>query len=45
MYGLFAGVHLVAGGQSHKALIGRTFLRSFTMIYNGRTGAVTLDSA
>jgi hypothetical protein len=26
IYGLFAGVHLAAGGQVHKALIGRTFL-------------------
>ena len=26
IYGSFAGVHLVAGGQVHQALIGRTFL-------------------
>ena len=42
--GQFAGVHLRAGGQPHFALIGRTFLRSFTMIYNGRTGSVTLTA-
>ena len=45
IYGAFAGVHLQAGGQWHKALIGRTFLRSFTMIYEGRTGTVTLSSS
>ena len=43
IYGAFAGVHLAAGGQPHKALIGRTFLRNFTMTYNGLTGAVTLS--
>jgi len=42
IYGAFAGVDLVAGGQAHQALIGRTFLRSFTMIYSGLTGDVTL---
>ena len=44
MYGAFAGVHLAAGGQVHKALIGRTFLQHFTMIYEGRTGNVTLSN-
>jgi hypothetical protein len=44
VYGLFAGVNLAAGGQMHKALIGRTFLRHFTMIYEGRTGTVTITS-
>lgn len=38
MNGRFAGVDLVAGGQSHKALIGRTLLREFTMLYEGKTG-------
>lgn len=42
--GGFAGVHLAAGGQPHSALIGRTFLRHFTMAYDGRTGAVVLSS-
>ncbi len=41
-YGTFAAVHLAAGGQVHVALIGRTFLRNFTMIYEGRTGTVTI---
>jgi predicted aspartyl protease len=44
VYGLFAGVHLAAGGQSHKALIGRTFLQNFTMTYEGKTGRVTISS-
>jgi hypothetical protein len=42
IYGSFAGVDLIAGGQRHQALIGRTFLRRFTMIYEGITGTVTL---
>jgi hypothetical protein len=42
MYGLFAGVHLTAGGQPHSVLMGRTFLRSFVMAYEGNTGTVTL---
>jgi hypothetical protein len=42
-YGTFAGVHLAQGGQQHNALIGRTFLQHFTMIYEGRSGAVTLS--
>ncbi len=42
--GAFAGVHLEAGGQSHQALMGRTFLRNFTMVYEGRTGTVTISS-
>jgi hypothetical protein len=44
IYGLFAGVHLAAGGQRHKALIGRTFLQNFTMVYEGKTGTVTISS-
>lgn len=42
--GMFAGVHLTAGGQPHFALIGRTFLRDFTMVYQGRTGTVTISN-
>lgn len=42
MYGAFAGVHLIAGGQVHQALIGRTFLRYFNMTYEGTTGKVRL---
>lgn len=44
IYGAFAGVDLAAGGQWHSALIGRTFLRSFTMTYEGRTGTVMLSN-
>jgi hypothetical protein len=44
IYGAFAGVHPVAGGQMHKALIGRTFLKNYTMIYEGRTGTVTISN-
>ena len=44
MYGAFAGVHLSAGGQSHMALIGRTFLRHYTMVYEGRTGTVIISN-
>ncbi len=44
IYGAFAGVDLKAGGQVHEALIGRTFLSSFTMVYEGRTGTVTISS-
>lgn len=43
-WGSFAGVHLLAGGQRHVALIGRTFLQNFRMVYDGKTGAVTLHS-
>jgi hypothetical protein len=44
LYGVFAGVHLQAGGQRHKALLGRDFLRPFTMVYEGKTGTVTISS-
>jgi hypothetical protein len=44
VYGPFAGVDLIAGGQAHHALIGRTFLQHFTMIYEGRTGTVVLHN-
>jgi len=43
MYGAFAAIDLIAGGQWHHALIGRTFLQEFTMVYEGRTGTVTLS--
>jgi Retroviral aspartyl protease len=44
IYGSFADVSLRAGGQHHQALIGRTFLQSFTMIYERRTGTVTIHN-
>ena len=44
IYGEFAAVELAAGGQKHQALLGRTFLRNFTMIYSGPTGEVKIFS-
>jgi hypothetical protein len=44
-YGMFAGVHLAAGGQPHQALLGRTFLRHHTMLYEGPSGQVTISRA
>lgn len=41
--GRFSGVHLTAGGQAHSALIGKSFLLHFTMIYEGQTGAVRIS--
>jgi hypothetical protein len=42
IYGSFSGVHLAAGGQPHRVLIGRSLLRDFRMEYDGRTGHVML---
>jgi predicted aspartyl protease len=44
IYGPFAAVDLAAGGQQHRALMGRTFLQHFTMIYTGSTGDVEIYS-
>ena len=41
--GRFAGVHLTAGGQPHRAIIGRTFLRGMRLSYDGSTGEVILE--
>lgn len=43
LYGRFYGVHLAAGGQLQSALLGRDFLQHFTMVYNGRTGSVSIS--
>ncbi|MDE0702837.1 MAG: aspartyl protease family protein [Rhodospirillaceae bacterium] len=40
--GPFAAVHLHAGGQPYGALFGRSFLRFFTMTYDGKNGTVEL---
>ena len=40
IHGSLPGGHLAAGGLPFSALIGRDFLQHFTMIYEGRTGAV-----
>ena len=42
-FGLFAGVHLTAGGQPHQALMGRTFLKNVLLMYDGTTGSVTIS--
>ena len=44
VWGEFAGADLAAGGQPHRAILGRTFLRHFKMIYDGSTGLVTIES-
>ena len=41
--GQFVGVRLAAGGQLHRAIIGRSFLRDFVLRYDGRTGEVTIS--
>lgn len=43
-YGRLAGHHLSSGGFLHRALIGRSFLTSCTMHYDGRTGHVTISN-
>lgn len=44
IYGAFARVHLQAGGQVHRALIGRAFLRHCRMVYEGHTGSVIIET-
>jgi predicted aspartyl protease len=41
-YGQFTGVHLQAGGQFHRALIGRKRLDDVLLVYDGSTGIVRL---
>ena len=41
--GLFPGVHLSAGGQQHRLLIGRDLLRQARFTYDGPAGAGTLE--
>jgi len=36
----FTGVRLTEGGQWHRVLLGRSFLRQNRMLYNGATGQV-----
>ena len=43
IYGQLGGVGLSEGGQPYSALLGRSFLRHFTMTYDGPTGLVTLS--
>jgi hypothetical protein len=44
IWGEFAAVDLAAGGQQHRVLLGRTFLRRFKLAYDGPTGDVTITS-
>lgn len=41
-YGQFMAVHLQAGGQLHQALLGRTLLRDFLLVYDGKRGSVRI---
>ena len=41
-WGLFYGVKLAEGQQPHRALIGRFFLQTMMLIYDGRTGHVEI---
>jgi hypothetical protein len=45
IHGRFCAADLIAGGQPHSALIGRTFLRAFRMTYEGDTGSVIISRA
>ena len=42
IYGRFAAVGLRSGGQPHAVLLGRLFLKSYQLIYDGRTGTVRI---
>ncbi len=42
--GQFASVNLTEGEQTHYVPIGRTFLRHFSMAYEGRTGSVIISN-
>jgi hypothetical protein len=41
----FAGVELESGGQWHQAILGRSFLRPFTLKYYGPNGSVIIEEA
>ena len=40
--GRFTGVHLTAGGQLHRVLLGRNILSHLNMTYDGPSGSVVL---
>ena len=42
--GEFAGIISASRDMFHRAIIGRNFLRDFAMVYDGRTGVVTLSN-
>jgi len=41
--GRFIGANLLSAGQPRAVILGREFLASFTMTYDGGTGTVTLE--
>jgi hypothetical protein len=41
-YGKFADAYLNRGGLQYQVLMGRTFLENFILMYNGKSGRVTL---
>jgi predicted aspartyl protease len=40
--GEFIGANMAAGGQFHRALLGRTLLQNMLLVYDGRSGSVKL---
>lgn len=40
----FTGVKLADGGQWHRLILGRTFLRQYRLTYDGTSGAVELSA-
>ena len=44
VYGRFGGVNLSEGDGPHVAILGRSFLRNYTMSYEGRTGQVVISN-
>lgn len=43
IHGMFAAVDLTGSGLTHAALIGRSFLQHVSMIYEGKTGDITVS--
>ena len=41
--GRFHAVHLAKGNQPHRAILGRTFLRNFKMVYDGPAASVVIS--
>ena len=44
LHGELPVAYFRTGGQPHSAILGRDFLRDYTMVYEGRTGQVTLSN-
>ena len=43
-YGAFAGAKLAEAGFDFQVLLGRSFLASFIMVYEGRNGSVVVSN-